>query len=300
MSRKYYQRKESIDARRDLFNAYNDKYFNLFLNSYKWNGISRDQREYIMRKFWEIGSVCAFSIIKPNKEFLGVTAESFSDGLIGFATFAPQNFNMYNYPTRVLAINERGVPYIPSKLLKSNVDVVLGYAQHTRQPIYAVVKNYLDRIVDIEMSIRTNVIAHKLPLVFEVTPESQNKAEDLTDKLLNDDSLVFSPVKTIDAIKGVSTGIPFIVDKLQDYKVSLENELLTYLGIDNIGAEKKERLIVDEANANNDLIEDYKNSILDNLKEFCEEINRVLGFNISIKKEEKKEEVTVNENNELL
>ena len=39
-----------------------------------------------------------------------------------------------------------------------------------------------------------------------------------------------------------------------DYKKEIWNEALTYLGINNIMIDKKERLITDEANSNNELI----------------------------------------------
>jgi len=120
MKNKSYIKKESAEiARKNLFYSYDERYFNLWLNSYKISGLSNDQREYVMRRFWQDGMVSAFAIIKPTQKFLGSDAESFSDGLIGFAPFAPQNYNMYNYPTNVLLINERGVPYIPSKVMVS-------------------------------------------------------------------------------------------------------------------------------------------------------------------------------------
>jgi hypothetical protein len=67
------------ELRQGLYTLYMEKYFNLFLNSYEWDGISHDQREYLMRAFWFNGSVAAFSIIQPLKKFLGTTAAAFSD-----------------------------------------------------------------------------------------------------------------------------------------------------------------------------------------------------------------------------
>ena len=282
MKNKSYIKKESAEiARKNLFYSYDERYFNLWLNSYKISGLSNDQREYVMRRFWQDGMVSAFAIIKPTQKFLGSDAESFSDGLIGFAPFAPQNYNMYNYPTNVLLINERGVPYIPSKVMVSHVDCVLGYAQHSRQPIRTIVKTYIDRIVDVEMTIRTNLIAHKIPTLYEVTPESTQRAEDLETQILNDDPSIFINVGDADAIKAADSGIPFIIDKLYAYKKCIENELLTFLGIDNIGQEKNQAIVVDEANANNELINDFGDCIKSCLEEFSKDIKDTLGFTVT-------------------
>ena len=75
----------------------------------------------------------------------------------------------------------------------------------------------------------------------------------------------------------------YIVDKLQTYIVSQENELLTILGIDNTGsAAKKAQMVVDEVNANNDVINDYGASIEDELRRWLDRANKVLGRNITI------------------
>ena len=69
------------------------------------------------------------------------------------------------------------------------------------------------------------------------------------------------PVITVDKnlmdsneLKAINTESPFVADKLMDYKKEIMNEALTYLGINNIMLEKKERLVQDEANSNNELI----------------------------------------------
>lgn len=272
------------DARRKLFYLYDEKYFNLWLNSWKWKGINRDQREFIMRKFWEEGSVAAFSIISPQKTFLEGEAPAEQEaGLLGFAPFSAVGYNMYNYPTAVNLINLRDVPYIPNKILTNGVEVVLGYAQHSRQPIGRIARVYIERLVNIEMTIRTNLIAHKLPFAIEVTPDSKAHAEDLMRAVMNDNPALFVNVGELNSIKGQGALTNYVIDKLYNYKQAVENELLAFLGIDNLGgSQKKEHLITSEVESNNDLINDYSDSIGSNLTEFCRLIGEVLGFSVSV------------------
>lgn len=290
-SKTYFNKQSAIDARKQLYYKYMEKYFNLWLSSWQWPELTREQREYIMRRFWAEGQVAAFDIIGKTKTFLGSvtptdTALTFQKdtAFLGFAPFAAVGYDMYNFPTRVQLINSRGVPYVPNQIQVNNEDVVLGFAQHSRQPVKAIVEIDVNRIVDVDMTIRTNLIAQKMPFAIEVTPESQQHAEELMASILGDEPAFYINVKETDSLKPVTTMTPYIIDKLYTYKQNLENELNTFLGIDNIGGvEKKERLVTDEAQSNDNIINDFSDSIGDNLKEFCSYVKSVLGYEISVK-----------------
>ena len=58
------------------------------------------------------------------------------------------------------------------------------------------------------------------------------------------------------------------------------NLLLTMLGVNNYNNSKKERLITDEVNANNEVIELLNDSFVEERKKFCEECNKILGTNL--------------------
>lgn len=263
---------------------YDEKYFNLFLNSRENVGMTREEFEYTLRKFWAVGKIAAF-------KFGG------SDAL-AFAQFSPQDYNMYNFPIHVNIINEKGVQGIPNTAQLVGRDVVLGWALHTREPIYKIVSNYLDRIADVEMAIRMNVKAHKIPLAIEVSEENESSAEELNRNLESDEYKFFIKSGGVDMLKAVTSGAPFILDKLHSYKVSLENELLTFFGINNIAMEKKERLITDEAEGNNALIANYAQIIDDCLDGFSKEIKRVFGVDKGWPRKEQPISMEGEQNNE--
>jgi hypothetical protein len=52
----------------------------------------------------------------------------------------------------------------------------------------------------------------------------------------------------------LKTDAPYLIDKLTTHKHEIWNECLTYLGINNTNVDKRERLITDEVNSNNELI----------------------------------------------
>ena len=280
-SKVFIQLKSNTITRSEFQYLYDEKYFNLWLDSYDWKGITREQREYLMRKFWELGEVACFPIIKPNKNFLGVNSQAFSDGLSGFAPYSAMTFNMYNFPTQVLLINERGVPYIPNTAQRVNIDCVLMYAQHDREPVRSIIQTKIDRIVDVEMVINTNLVAHKMPVVYEVTPDSEKHAKDLQDNILSNIPSFFVNTGELDCLKAANCNAPYIIDKLQSYKQSLENELQAMMGIKGVSIEKQERLVTTEAEASNDITARHLHAVASCLKESCEQVKEVLGFDIS-------------------
>ena len=98
-----------------------------------------------------------------------------------------------------------------------------------------------------------------------------------------------SLVNNISTSAVLDTSSPYILDKLQQQKTDLKNELLTYLGINNNNNIKKERMIVDEVNANNEYTSINLDLMYDLREKACKEINEKFGLNISVKKREVEE-----------
>lgn len=189
---------------------------------------------------------------------------------------------MYDLPETVVLTNVHGSPLIPSKVMTVDKDVVLGYIQRNKKPLSMIVEWYIERIAQVEMVINTNLQLHKLPFLIPVE-EDKAKIEDAVDRILNNELVLFVEGVEPNLFKAVATEAPYIIDKLHEYKVGLENELKTYLGVDNQGAvEKREQLQLDEVNAGNDEINDYANNFLDCLNEFCDGIQETLGITISV------------------
>lgn len=82
----------------------------------------------------------------------------------------------------------------------------------------------------------------------------------------------------MDSIKAINTEAPIVFDKLQNYKKEIWNEALTFLGINNVMIEKSERLITDEANSNNELINLNLQASLVVRKNACKQFNELFGL----------------------
>ena len=267
------------------YDYYLEKYFNLFMGAYRFKGISEEQQHYILKKLFFDGKISAF-IVEGTK--LGIdevpsTYNEYPNGMIAFVPFAPCEYNIMDFPVRVNLVQVRGATFIPHTIQVVDKDVVLCYIQRNKRSIEAMVEFFVQKIVDVEMTIKNNLKALKTPFFVATTPENEQKMKQLWDKINNDDDVLYLSSSEIEAIKVLQTGTQFTIDKLYAYKQALENECLTYLGIDNLGImEKKEHMISDEVNSNNDLINDHSDNFLSVLQNWCKKIKDILGYEISV------------------
>ena len=274
---------------------YERKYYGLFLNAYKFTNLNDEQRHTLLKQMWRNGTVASFIVpdTKPDVSLKNLLSNSSPNtlsvsqdmpyGLIVFVPYAVTMWNVNDFPSVVQLVNKRGATFIPQTPQIVNKDVVLGYAHTSHTPVRDMVMFYLDRIVDVEATIKTNLFAHKLPRLVICSPEDKQRVEDIMEAIERGENKLFLDVNDWQSIKNVlEAGGSYIIDKLYQYKLHLENELLSFLGINNIGIEKQERLIVDEANANNELINDSSDCFLTTLQEFCEKISDILGYPITV------------------
>lgn len=75
----------------------------------------------------------------------------------------------------------------------------------------------------------------------------------------------------------------YIANDVQLLKQSIKNDFLTEVGLNNANTDKRERLIVDEVNANNDEVQANVQHWLDNIREGLTRANTLFGLNLSVK-----------------
>ena len=86
----------------------------------------------------------------------------------------------------------------------------------------------------------------------------------------------------LDAFQVFDTTTPYVANELQTYKHQVWNEALTYLGIENVNTDKKERLISDEVVNNMGDVEAERFTRLNARKQACDEINRLFGLDVKV------------------
>lgn len=242
------------------------KYQALFLNKYDFEGLDYGVKKYFMSKLLHTGNISAFKL-KTNKDI----------NLLGFGSFTPNKYNWNGQPITARPMNEYGSTFIPNNFLIVDEEIVLLSLDIIPQTF---INEFVERIIDIEGAIKTNLDINKVPWILKSTDQ---KTINAIKKILGNDSFVVVDELTLEVLP---TNPHYIIDKLQLYKSETEAELLTILGIDNVKFEKKAQMVMDEVNSNDDEIRAYEKIMRSKLDAFFNQIKEVLGFEISIKEQE--------------
>ena len=177
--------------------------------------------------------------------------------------------NVYNLPTRVMAWS---VGYEKNYDFD---DVVYIMNNELQLPTSQTINLIAYRLYETERTIDTNLIAQKTPILIEGDTKTILTLKNVYMQYSGNTPFIFGN-KQFDIsnkLNVLKTDAPYLIDKLTIHKHELWNEALTYLGIDNANTDKKERLITDEVESNNDLINFYLNCFYKTRKQACDLIN---------------------------
>lgn len=216
--------------------------------------------------------------IGGNSRFLEMTlfeegrAVFVKDPELGYLTLrvAPNGkLNYYRLPVSIEAVS---IEYNKKYPLE---DVVYIMNNELQLPTSSTIDLFARKLYEIERTREVNIKAQKTPVLIQGTDKQRLTLQQLYMQYDGNVPFIFGDKDTnLDAcLKSISTEAPFIADKLILQKHEIWNECLTFLGIDNANTDKKERLITDEVESNNELIYFYLNCFYKTRKKACDEIN---------------------------
>ena len=159
-------------------------------------------------------------------------------------------------------------------------DCILVMNNWQRIPTATTIELFCQRLAEAEQVAAINIKAQKTPVLIVVDENQRLMMENLYSQYDGNRPFIFGDKNQLseNAIKSISTGADFIADKVMDYKKAIWNEALTFLGINNLSNEKKERLITDEASSNNELINLNLQSMLIPRQEAAKQFNKLFGL----------------------
>lgn len=203
----------------------------------------------------------------------------FKDEELGFLCLQSAingRFNVYRIPIRRRAYAVNGYQ---RELTDKDSVLVWNNLIHSNSVID--VRNFAQRLYNLDRIIDVNVNAQKTPVLIQATEQQRLTLLNLYKAYDGNEPFIFGD-KNLDlsGIKAISTGAPYLADKLYELKTEIWNEALTYLGISNVNIRKKERLITDEVNRLQGGTIASRYSRLQARRQACEEINRMFDLDI--------------------
>ena len=166
-------------------------------------------------------------------------------------------------------------------------------------------EKYIDELVEIEICKKVNIDNLKLTRLIKCSVEDKPRLLQLLNRIYAGESAAVIDAYDLTALENILNSAPYIVDKLEIEKQNIISNVLTFLGVDNVNYEKKERLIKDEVNSNNQIIYQSANAFVDEINKGFKVLNE-LGFKCSVRAKNnvimleddmKEEGATENDNN---
>ena len=224
--------------------------------------------------------------IEETLYYLGTAALLWDDnyGFINTKCSSAGEINIYGLPTKVncysYGYQDMRMLYTGLNKTKDNKECIMVMNTWDRTPTCSTLELFALRLYEAERTCDVNIKAQKTPVMLVVNDTQRLTMKNLYSQYDGNEPFIFGDKDSLsaDTLKAIKTDAPYIADKLMEYKKEIWNEALTFLGINNLSLEKKERLITDEASSNNEVINMNLQSYLVPRKEACKLFNEKFGL----------------------
>ena len=252
---------------------YLERFKKIALSMFEWVNLPKSMNAmYLEKCLYYFGQA---SLLKDEK-YGFINTRASSNGYI----------NIYGYPT---SLNCYSYEYNTQRTLYSGLnkennnefeECILVQNNWERIPTAGTLELFSYRLYEAEQTALVNIKAQKTPVLILTDEKQRLTMENLYSQYDGNKPVIFGDKNNLDdnKLKAISTEAPFVADKIMEYKKEIWNEALTFLGINNIMIDKKERLITDEASSNNELINLNLQSYLAPRQEACRLFNEKFGL----------------------
>lgn len=245
-------------------------YFNklklLAISSFKWNNLPNNINErWIERYLFDDGKCMFFK-----SDTLGLMVSKCTENGV----------NPYDEPIDLQPV---ATNYTDVKMYENNKDCILICNNDDMLPTRPTIELYAYRLTDLTRTIDINIAAMKTPVLVLCSDKQKTTLKNVYAQWNGFEPVIFGD-KEIDlsGVKVLKTDAPIVFDKLQIEKNHIWNECMTFLGINNANMDKRERLVDDEVQANNEQIEMFAQTMLKARQDACKRINELFDTDISV------------------
>ena len=218
--------------------------------------------------------------------FYNGQAAMFYDNEMGFINSMAADggyINLYGLPTEIQCysyrFNQRRSLYMTDTGAEKGEECILVMNNFERVPTAASITLFAYRLAEAQRTADVNIKAQRTPVLITTDQKQYFTLKKMYEEFDGNSPAIFADKNliTADAMKALKTEAPFIANDIMQYKVQIWNEFLTYMGLQNLN-EKKERLISNEVDSNNELVNLNLQALLVPRKEACKQFNEKYGL----------------------
>lgn len=249
-------------------------YYKLMLiarSLFKWENLPNDMDERWIEKYLFSSGKCIF----------------YKDPTLGYmvAGFGQQGgINCYGDPTSVYPVAENYVYEGPKLVNRENCVVVRN--NDLMIPTFPTIRHYSYKLCNLDRAIDVNIEALKSPVIVRCSEKQKLSLKNAINQRRDNEPVIWTADtgNIGDMVDTLDTNAPVIFPQLQTQKHMILNEVFTDLGINNANMDKKERMVANEVEANNEQVKASEDVMLKAREQACKEINRIFGTNISVRR----------------
>lgn len=190
-------------------------------------------------------------------------------GFLALKVNPSDKLNVYNLPIKVMAWS------IGYNKQYDFDDIVYIMNNELEKPTMQSLELFAMRLYETERTIDINLQAQKTPILIEGDTKTILTLKNVYMQYSGNTPFIFGN-KQFDIsnkLNVLKTDAPYLIDKLDVHKHQIFNDAFTVLGINNANTDKKERLITNEVESNEQLVTYYLNCWYKTRKKACDEIN---------------------------
>lgn len=250
--------------------TYTDYYYRLMLiarSVFEWENLPNGIDEKWIERYLFLEGRCVFF---KDDELGFMVAKCADDGTL----------NAYDEPT---SVTPSATGYI-GKSLETNEECVIIRNNDISLSTSPSIQLFAYRLAEATRTSDVNIRAQKTPVIVLCDDKQKLSFKKAMSQIEENEFAVYGYKNfDIDAIKAIKLDAPVVFDKLTLQKHDVWNECMTFLGINNANQDKRERLVDDEVQANNEQVFASGNVFLKARQQACKQINELFGLNISVK-----------------
>lgn len=234
---------------------------------FKWNNLPNGIDEKHIEKYLYTDGRCLF----------------FKDDTKGFMVARctdTNNVNEYDEPTNV---RPTATNYTPDKDYENNVDSYLIRNNDDMIPTAYTTDLYAYKLAKIDRTIDVNIESLQMPIIIKCSDKQKLSLKKVISQKQDNEPIIWADKGLdLDGVEVLDLKPTIVFDKLAIHKQRVWNEYMTYIGLDNSNQDKRERLVANEVEANNEQIEQFAQVMLKSRQEACKRINKIFGTKISV------------------
>ena len=278
-SRNNYKFTDSLELNDATFLDYLNRFRRIALSMFEWVNLPKSMNSrYLELSLYYNGKAA----LLKTKKYGFINTKCAGTGYVNIYGL-PTKLNCYSYnfnEQRELYIGLNPLDSEEDKENKEYKECILVQNNWEALPTVSSMELFAWRLYQASRVCDVNIEAQKTPVLLVADETQRLFLENLYQQYNGNQPFIFGDKDQLGekTIRSINTQAPYVADKITEYKKEIWNEALTFLGVNNIMLEKKERLVTDEANSNNELINLNLESFLAPRLEACKKFNEKFGL----------------------